>query len=57
MRNKVWFVTGASKGLGLSLTKQLLAAGYKVAATSRTADALDVASADFLPRNETAERS
>jgi NAD(P)-dependent dehydrogenase (short-subunit alcohol dehydrogenase family) len=34
---KVWFVTGASKGLGLSLIKQLLQAGYKVAATSRKA--------------------
>jgi len=32
---KVWFVTGASKGLGLSLVKQLLAHGFKVAATSR----------------------
>jgi len=32
---KVWFVTGASKGLGLSLVKQLLDKGYKVAATSR----------------------
>ena len=32
---KVWFVTGASKGLGLSLIKQLLGAGYRVAATSR----------------------
>src|SRR3954465_11275320 len=40
MSNKVWFVTGASKGLGLPLAKRLLAAGYKVAATSRTADAL-----------------
>jgi NAD(P)-dependent dehydrogenase (short-subunit alcohol dehydrogenase family) len=40
MINKVWFVTGASKGLGLTLTKRLLAAGYTVAATSRTADAL-----------------
>jgi NAD(P)-dependent dehydrogenase (short-subunit alcohol dehydrogenase family) len=26
---KVWFVTGASKGLGLSLVKQLLNKGYK----------------------------
>src|SRR6185295_9620448 len=34
---KVWYVTGASQGLGLSLVKQLLAAGYRVAATSRTA--------------------
>ena len=32
---KVWFVTGASQGLGLSLVKQLLATGYAVAATSR----------------------
>jgi NAD(P)-dependent dehydrogenase (short-subunit alcohol dehydrogenase family) len=35
---KVWFVTGASKGLGLSLIKMLLKAGYKVAATSRKAE-------------------
>src|SRR5882724_11075956 len=34
---KVWYVTGASQGLGLSLVKQLLAAGYRVAATSRSA--------------------
>jgi NAD(P)-dependent dehydrogenase (short-subunit alcohol dehydrogenase family) len=32
---KVWFITGASKGLGLTLAKQLLQAGHKVAATSR----------------------
>lgn len=37
---KVWFVTGASKGLGLTLVKQLLDQGYRVAATSRTADDL-----------------
>lgn len=39
--NKVWFVTGASKGLGLSLTKKLLANNYRVAATSRTISALE----------------
>lgn len=33
---KVWFITGASKGLGLELAKKLLAEGYKVAATSRS---------------------
>lgn len=38
--NKVWFVTGASKGLGLSLVKRLLNEGYKVAATSRTIESL-----------------
>lgn len=32
---KVWFITGASKGLGLSLVHQLLQAGQSVAATSR----------------------
>jgi short-subunit dehydrogenase len=37
---KVWFVTGASQGLGLSLVKKLLDAGYRVAATSRNAQAL-----------------
>lgn len=31
----VWFVTGASKGLGLTLIGQLLAQGHRVAATSR----------------------
>ena len=32
---KVWFVTGASKGLGLTLIKKLINQGFKVAATSR----------------------
>lgn len=36
----VWFVTGASKGLGLTLVKELLALDYEVAATSRTKKAL-----------------
>src|SRR5690348_17067283 len=50
---KVWFVTGASKGLGLSLVKQLLQQGHQVAATSRSVAELrkDVSSTDarFLP--------
>ena len=37
---KVWFVTGASKGLGLTLVKTLLQEGHRVAATSRTVEAL-----------------
>jgi NAD(P)-dependent dehydrogenase (short-subunit alcohol dehydrogenase family) len=40
---KIWYVTGASQGLGLSLVKQLLAAGYRVAATSRSARELQKA--------------
>ena len=33
--HKVWFITGASSGMGLSLVKQLLVRGDRVAATSR----------------------
>ncbi len=50
---KVWFVTGASKGLGLVLVQKLLKNGYKVAATSRNVTDLikevGVESEDFLP--------
>lgn len=51
---KVWYVTGASQGLGLTLVKKLLAHGYRVAATSRNALALKTAvgvidSTRFLP--------
>ena len=38
--SKVWYVTGASQGLGLTLVKKLLESGYRVAATSRNAQAL-----------------
>jgi len=50
---KVWFVTGASKGLGLTLVKKLLAEGYSVAATSRNVSELQkvisLENSDFLP--------
>lgn len=53
INQKVWFITGASKGMGLILTKLLLEQGYKVAATSRDVAALQLnvgtESADFLP--------
>ncbi|MDM1501249.1 SDR family oxidoreductase [Myroides marinus] len=39
---KVWYITGASKGMGLSLVKQLLDKGYRVAATSRTIGAFNI---------------
>jgi NAD(P)-dependent dehydrogenase (short-subunit alcohol dehydrogenase family) len=59
---KVWLVTGASKGLGLSLVKRLLNEGYKVAATSRTVESLEKevgTSVNFLPLevNVTDEKS
>jgi short-subunit dehydrogenase len=38
--SKVWYVTGASQGLGLALVRKLLTAGYRVAATSRNAETL-----------------
>jgi NAD(P)-dependent dehydrogenase (short-subunit alcohol dehydrogenase family) len=50
---KVWLVTGASKGLGLSLVKRLLNEGYPVAATSRDVKTLSEEvghpGASFLP--------
>lgn len=52
-QTKVWFVTGASQGLGLTLAKELLEQGNKVAATSRNLEALNKelgeTSANFLP--------
>lgn len=38
---KVWFITGSSRGLGLSLTQAVLASGDKVAATARTPEQLN----------------
>ena len=50
---KVFFITGASKGFGLELTRQLLTAGHSVAATSRSLaglrDAVATDSSAFLP--------
>lgn len=50
---QVWFITGASKGFGLEMVKQLLQRGHQVAATSRDVAELRRAantdSADFLP--------
>lgn len=51
-RKKTWLVTGASKGLGLTLVKRLLKNGYRVAATSRNIGDLQKEiepSAAFLP--------
>lgn len=51
-QNKVWFITGAARGIGLSLAQQAMAKGDSVAATSRTLESLRQAfgddSAQFL---------
>ncbi|MFZ4929111.1 SDR family NAD(P)-dependent oxidoreductase [Chryseobacterium sp. Mn2064] len=50
---KIWFITGASKGMGLLLSKLLLDKGDKVAATSRNTEHLKkgigIESENFLP--------
>lgn len=50
---RTWFITGASKGLGLTMVKKLLATGYNVAATSRNLKELEQAvggnTSTFLP--------
>ncbi|MET1055811.1 MAG: SDR family NAD(P)-dependent oxidoreductase [Pedobacter sp.] len=47
--SKVWYITGASKGMGLSVVKELLSKGHQVAATSRTI-------ASFKELRETGDR-
>jgi len=50
--SKVWYITGASKGIGRSLVEQLLSAGNKVVGTSRQIAALkDIGGTNenFLP--------
>ncbi len=37
---KVWFITGAGRGMGIDITKAALAAGHKVVATGRNPDSV-----------------
>jgi NADP-dependent 3-hydroxy acid dehydrogenase YdfG len=33
--NKVWFITGAGRGMGVDIAKAALAAGHSIVATGR----------------------
>ncbi len=35
---KIWFITGAGRGMGVDIAKAALVAGYKVVATGRNTD-------------------
>ena len=48
MNDKVWFITGSGRGMGVDITKAALAAGHKVAATGRNTDSV----ANALGENE-----
>jgi len=48
MNDKVWFITGAGRGMGVDITKAALAAGHKVVATGRNTDSI----AKALGKNE-----
>src|ERR1700759_502219 len=41
MSNRIWFITGASRGFGRSFAQAALAAGDRVAATARDTAMLD----------------
>src|ERR1700733_11601090 len=41
MSDRIWFITGASRGFGRSFTRAALAAGDRVAATARDTSSLD----------------
>jgi NAD(P)-dependent dehydrogenase (short-subunit alcohol dehydrogenase family) len=60
--SKVWFVTGASSGIGAAVVQAALAAGHRVVATARNLSKLEVAIGDsasdrlvFVPLDVTSE--
>jgi len=46
MANKVWFITGASKGFGMELTRAALETGDRVIATARNPKMIEAAFGD-----------
>lgn len=53
IEHTTWFITGASSGLGLEATRQLLARGARVAATVRRTEPLDELAAQHRDRLRT----
>lgn len=49
-KQRIWFITGASKGLGYAFTRAALEAGDSVAAIARTVDSLRKLQADYPER-------
>ncbi len=47
MTSQIWFITGASRGIGLELARAALAAGHRVAATSRRSADLRAALGEY----------
>ena len=43
---KIWFITGAGRGMGVDITRAALAAGHAVVATARNADSVTAALGD-----------
>ena len=41
--NKIWFITGAARGMGIDIAKAALQAGNRVVATARNADTITAA--------------
>lgn len=52
MSNKVALITGGSKGIGLGIAEALLIAGYKVAITSRTLEAANLAASNLVKHGD-----
>jgi NAD(P)-dependent dehydrogenase (short-subunit alcohol dehydrogenase family) len=50
MSEQVWFITGASRGLGRALAEEALAAGHRVAASARRPEALSVLAEKYSDR-------
>src|ERR1700733_4466480 len=47
MSNRIWFITGASRGFGRSFAQAALGVGDRVAATARDTSSLDDLSAEY----------